>query len=97
MTEAETGAELDAGIGIGEPLAHQVFAGDAEIDRAIAKFAGNLGGRQERDLHIIRTFDPAAIGAIVADGDDLHSGPLKDRRGVILHPPLGRQRDGDGH
>ena len=39
MAKAQTGAEFDAGIGIGQPLAHQILTRDAEIDAARAQFA----------------------------------------------------------
>ena len=96
MAEAEADAEFDAlRSASGRSSRHQVFAGDAEIDRADADFAGDFGGRQEGDLDIVQAFDAAAIGAVVADGDDLHAGAFEDRRGVVLHPALGGKRDGD--
>ena len=38
------------GVGIGHLLAHQVFAGDAEVHRALRQQLRDLGGRQIGDL-----------------------------------------------
>ena len=97
MTETEAGAEFDAAIHFRHLLAHQILAGDAEIDAAITQLARDFRGRKESDLDIVETFDTAAIGALIADGDDFQAGALEDRGRILLHAPLGGHGDGDGH
>ena len=95
VTEAEPHAEFGLPVGFRQVLADEIFAGDTEIHRADADLAGDLGGGEEGDLDIVDAFDPAAIGSVVADGDDLHAGAIENRRSIVLHPALGGQRYGD--
>ena len=50
--EAEAGHDLGALFPVGQRLAQQVLAGDAEVDAACAELAGDLGGRQEDHLDV---------------------------------------------
>ncbi|MNZ89671.1 hypothetical protein D3C78_1086050 [compost metagenome] len=95
MTETEAGAKFHLRIGIGQSLAHKVLTRHAEIHRARADLAGDLGGRQIGDLDIVPSFDTAAIGAVIADCRDLQSGAFQNGGSVFLHPALGGQCDGD--
>ena len=42
-------------------VAHEILAGDAEIDGAGAQFTGDLGGREKGDLDILMAFDATAM------------------------------------
>ena len=82
---------------VGEVLAHQVLAGDAEIDAALAEFAGDLGGRQERHLDIVAALDAGAVFAVVAGQADGKAGARQHVERLLLQPALRRDGEGDGH
>ncbi len=56
----------DALVGVRDALAHQVLAGDAEMDRAARQLRGDLAGREIGDLDIVEAGDGAAIIARAA-------------------------------
>ena len=78
---------------VGEVLAHQVLAGDAEIDVALADLAGDLGGRQEGDLDVVAALDAGAIVAVVAGQADGEAGLGQHLERLLLQPALGGKRD----
>ena len=49
---------------------HQILAGDAEIDRALADLASNLGSRQEHHFDIVQALDAGVVLALVAGQAD---------------------------
>ena len=74
---AEAKAGLDRGLAlpVGDVLAQQVLAGDAEVDAALADLACDLGGRQEGDLDVVATLDAGAVFSVVAGQADGEPGP----------------------
>ena len=55
--KAEALDQHHALVGVGDHLAHQILAGDAEMHGAGASCAGDLGGRQIGDLDAVETGD----------------------------------------
>ena len=62
---------------VGDRLAQQILAGDAEMDRALRQRAGDLGGRQIGDLDAGQAGDRAAIVARAARLDQLQAGAAR--------------------
>ena len=93
VAEAERVDEHDLAVGIRDHLAHQVLAGDAEMDGALRQKLRDLGGRDEGDLDAGQVGDGAAIVARAARLDEIEPGAREERLGVGLQPPLGRHRD----
>ena len=97
MTEAEAGDRLHHLIGLGDGLADQILAGDAEIDRPVAQFAGNLRGRQQQHFQSRRPGDAGAVAARILGRRHMDAGPGQRRDGLVLQPPLGGDREGERH
>ena len=93
LAEAERLEQHDARVGVRDHLAHQVLAGDAEMDRARRELRGDFGGRQIRDLDAVEAGDRAAIIARAARLDESSPARAKKRFGVLLQPALGRHRE----
>ena len=90
IAEAEALDQHHALVGVRHLLAHQVFAGDAEMDGALRELAGDFGGRQIRDLDAVEAGDGAAIVARAARLDQREPGAREESFGVFLQPALGR-------
>ena len=80
-------------VGVGDHLAHQILAGDAEMHRALRQQVGDLGGREVGDLDAGKVGDGAAIVARAARLDQLEPGAREEGFGVFLQPALGRHGD----
>ena len=63
VAEAEPVDHEHALVGIGDGLAHQILAGDAEMHRAARKLRGDLARREIGDLDIVEAHHGAAIFA----------------------------------
>ena len=91
--EAERRQQRKALVGVGDLLAHEVLAGDAEMRRAGGELADDLGGREKGH------FDAGQIGdraAIVARAAPLHefepgAGEERRRRSPAAVPSRGRR------
>ena len=64
--EAEPFDQHHFAVGVRDHLAHQVFAGDAEMHGAGRELRGDFGGRQIGDLDAVEPGDGAAIVARAA-------------------------------
>ena len=93
MAEAEPVDEDDVLVGVGDHLAHQVFAGEAEMHRALRQQLDDLGGREIGHLDAGKVGDGAAIVARAARLDELEPGAREEGFRVLLQPALGRHRD----
>src|SRR5690606_2150963 len=82
---------------VGDCLAHQILAGDAKVDAALAELARDLRRRQESDLDVIAALDPGAVAAFVVGLDDGEAGAGQRFQRLVLEATLGGQRDGDRH
>ena len=94
--EAEPFDHHHALVHVGDRLAQQILAGDAEMDRALRQRVGDLAGRQIGDLDAGQVGDRAAIVAGAARLDQLQAGAGEERLGVFLQPALGRHGDDSG-
>ena len=74
-------------------LAHEVFAGDAEMDGALRQLLGDFGGRQVGDLDAVDAVNSAAIVARAARLDEFQAGTRKKCFGALLQTALGRYSD----
>ena len=92
VAEAERTQERKPRLDVGNLLAHQVLAGDAEMDLARGELADDLGRRDIGDLDPGQAGDRAAIVAGAAALDKLKAGAGEERRRGLLQSPLG----GDG-
>src|SRR5690606_21569022 len=92
--EPEPGEDKDAPAPVRDRLAHQVLAGDAEMDVAGGKLAGDLsrGGDGARARAA-----PDAAAAIAARVALLHAEARADekRLGILHHAALGGQRENE--
>ena len=83
---------------VGDVLAHQVFAGDAEIDAALRRVSpGDLGRRQEGDLDVVAALDAGAVAAVVAGQLTASPALASTSSAWSLQPALGGNGEGDGH
>ena len=64
--ESETVDQQDALVDVRDGFAHQVFAGDAKMHRAVRKLGSDLAGRQIGDLDMVVAHHGAAIFACAA-------------------------------
>ena len=83
-TEAEPVDEHDLPVGVGDHLAHQILAGDAEMDGALRELRGDFRRRQIGDLDAVKSGDGAAVVARSARLDELKPGARKEGLGVLL-------------
>ena len=86
--------DLDARVRVGQRLAHQVLAGDAEIDAAGADLAGDLGRGEEGDLDVVAPGEPAAIVALAAGCSIVR--PARANRAYAPVPAAGPSRAARG-
>ena len=86
MTKAEPGHHDDAPIRLRDHLAHQIFAGDAEMGGALAELLGDLGGGQISHFDAVEACDGAAIVAGAARLDEIEAGAGEKAFGVLLQP-----------
>jgi hypothetical protein len=93
VAEAQRVDEDDAPIRVGYFFAHEVFAGDAEMHRALRQEIHHFGGRQIRHLHAGEVGDRAAVVAHAARLDQLESDARKERFHVRLQPAFRRHGD----
>ena len=96
VAEAERIDHQHALVGIDDGLAHQVFAGDAEMHRAARELGGDLAGRQIGDLDIVVAHHGAAIFALPPGFGERKPRPGEEGLGVLLQPPLGGNGDDKG-
>src|SRR5690606_5935269 len=82
---------------VGDVLAQQILAGDAEVDTALADLARYFGGRQERDLDVVAPLDAGAVFPVVAGQADGQSGPGQRLQRLILEAAFRGEGEGDGH
>ena len=80
--------QLEPRLGVGDLLAHQILAGDAEMRRAGGELADDLGRGDIGDLDARQAGDRAAIVARAAPLHELEPGAGEERRGAFLQPPL---------
>ena len=96
LAEAELRQQHDARFGVRDHLAHEVFAGDAEMRGALGELHRDLRSGQIGDFHAGDLAERAAILAPAARLDELEAGAAKERPRVLLQPPLGRNREHEG-
>ena len=53
VAKAERRQQLDCAVGVGEGLAHEIFAGDAEMHVAGGELRDDFGSREEGDLDTV--------------------------------------------
>ncbi len=73
-------------VGVGDLLAHQIFAGDAEMGFAQGQPARNLGSGEIGDFRAFDSGDGAAIVARAASLRQLQAGAREEGGGVLLQP-----------
>ena len=97
--EAEIVDQQDALVGVGNALAHQVFACDAEMDHAARQLRGDLARREIGDLDIVEARDGAAIVAGAAWLGQRQSGAGEEGFGLFLQATLRRNGENEwrGH
>ena len=95
--EAEPCGDLGARLPVGQRLAQQILAGDAEVDAAGAKFAGDFGGRQEADLDVGAAGNAGAVLALVAGQLDRQPGAAEQLERLVAQPALRWQRQRQRH
>ncbi len=88
-TEAEPFDQHHAPVGVRDHLAHQILAGDAEMDGAGRELAGDFGGRQISDLDAVETGDGAAIVARAARLDQRKPRAREESFRIFLQAALG--------
>ena len=93
VAETQAVDEHHAPIGVGDLLAHEVLAGEAEMHRALRQEVDDLGGREVGHLDAGKVGDRAAIVAHAARLDELEPGAREEALRVLLQPALGRHRD----
>src|SRR5262249_9148125 len=74
VAEAEGVDEHDLGVRVGDHLAYQVFAGDAEMHHALRQEIGDLRGREIGDLNVGEISDGATVVAGAARLDQFEPG-----------------------
>ena len=84
VAEAEAFDEHHAPLRVGYFLAHQIFAGDAEMHRALRQEIDNLSRREIRHLDAGEVGDGAAVVARPARLDELEPGARKESFRVRL-------------
>ena len=82
--EAEPRPDRGLLLPVGDVLAQQILAGDAEIDAALADLACNLGGRQEGDLDVVASLDAGAVFSVVAGQADGEPGLRQHLQRLVL-------------
>jgi hypothetical protein len=87
-TEAELVDEDDFAIRVGDHLANQVFAGNAEMHGAERELGGDFRRREVGDFHAVKPRDSAAIVAGAARLDELKAGAGEKAFRVLLQAPL---------
>ena len=99
--EAERRQQSEALVGVGDLLAHEILAGDAEMRGAGGELADDFGRREKRDLDAGEAGDRAAIIARAAPLHEFEARAGEEGGGVLLQPPLRGnredQRGGRGH
>ena len=83
MAEAEPVDEDDVPVRLGDHLAHQVFAGEAEMYGALRQQPDDLGGREVGHLDARQVRDGAAIVARTARLDELEPGAREEDLRVL--------------
>ena len=82
---------------VGHFLAHEILAGDAEMQAAGGEFAGDLAGREQHELDAVDAAHGAAVFAARAGAGDLDAARTEPGDGVVLEPALGGHAEGEGH
>ena len=95
FAEAEPVEEDDARFSVGDRLAQEVLAGDAEMDRAARQLGGDLACRQIGDLDIIKRADGAAIVPRTAWLCQRKSGTREKGFRVFLQAAFGRNGENE--
>ena len=88
--EAEALDQHHFAVGVGDHLAHQILAGDAEMHGARRELRGDFGGREIGDLDAVEPGDGAAIVARPARLDQREAGAREEGFGVFLQPAFRR-------
>ncbi len=88
--EAERIDQHDARIDIGDHLAHQILAGDAEMDRALRQLRRDFRCGQISDLDAVDAGNGAAIIARAARLDEFEPRAREEGFGVLLQPAFRR-------
>ena len=96
VAEAQAVDQDDVPFRVGYFLAHQVFAGDAEMHRALRQQIDDFGSREIRHLDAREIGDRAAVVARPARLDELEPGARKEGFRVRLQAPFRRHRDDEG-
>ncbi len=89
MAEAERAQKLEPRLGVGDFLAHQILASDAEMRGSRGKLADDLGRRDIGDLDARQPGDGAAIVARAPPLHELEPGASEESVGCLLQSPLG--------
>ena len=95
--EAETRHDLGARLPVGPALAQKILAGNAEVDIALAEFAGDFGGREEGHLDVVASGDAGAVFALVAWQADRQAGRCQHFQRLLAQPALRRNGERDAH
>ena len=93
VPEAERRKQFNLALGIGDFLAHEILARDAEMRFALCEPAGDFGSREIADLRAVEPGDGAAIVAGAATLRQFESGAGEEGVGVFLQPAFGGCRD----
>ena len=86
--EAQRRQQREPLIGVGDLLAHQILAGDAEMRRAARELADDFRGREIGHFHAGQVDDRAAIVARAAPLHEFQPCPGEERGRVLLQPAL---------
>ena len=89
LTGPDADTPTKAGPGIGDVFADQVLAGNAEMDVAARKLAGDFRSRQEQHLGVVDTLDAPAIITHTARAGEHQPRATEERIGVFLQAALG--------
>src|SRR5690606_17669101 len=88
---------LDSRIDFLQRFPDKILAGHAEIDRAVAEFAGNLRRGQESDLDFVAALDAGTVAARIFRLRDGQAGTGEKLQRRFLQPSLRGQGKGDAH
>ena len=90
--EADAVQQHHALLRVGDHLAHQIFAGDAEMRRALCELRGDIRRGKIGDFHIVEAGDAAAVFPRAARLDEAETGAREKGFGVFLQAAFRRHR-----
>ncbi len=93
MAEAHRRQFRDLPVPVGELVAHEVGAGDAEMDAPGGEFAGDLAGREQHEFEALGAVDRAGIFAIRPGATERDAAGAEPVEGLLHQPALGRHTE----